>query len=174
VSRFVPRPWVLEVEFLAMHERSPYWATFRSRRVRVEGATGVQPHQDLGTSPFQSLLETHGIVTGVEDEQVRLAATRIPPAEATHQRLHLLGGHVVGVLLGWDAPCVYRRDPGIALEAELCNQLVAPSGHDGLAGGVAAGMVVIPASGARLGVTARPCALVYRVDPQDATGAFLC
>ena len=79
----------------------------------------MQPHQDLGAAALEVSLKPYGVVAGVEDEQWRLAAAGVLSAEATHQCLDLLGGRIVGVLLGRNAPRVDRRDSGIALESEL-------------------------------------------------------
>jgi hypothetical protein len=51
----------------------------------------------------------------------------------------------------------------------LRDELVGPSGHDGLAGGVAGRIVVEAALGARLGVAARPHAHVHGVDGRSAS-----
>jgi hypothetical protein len=69
-------------------------------------------------------------------------ATESPP----QQNLHLLGGHLVGVLGGPDALHVEGGGPTLADEVELCDELVSPSGHDRLAGRVARRMVIVALS----------------------------
>ena len=123
---------------------------------------------------LEILLQFHGIVACIEDEQRWLAATGIPAVETAHQCPYLFGCRLVRVLLRGNAPHIDRRDPGIALEAEFCDELVGPAGDDGLAGGVAAGVVVIPASGTGFGVAAGPRTLVDCVDSRYAAGTTLC
>ena len=112
----------------------------------------------------QAALQLHGVVAGVEDEQ----RDGLSFGQPTKQLLELLHGHLVGVLRGLDAPHVDRRHPGITGEAEFGDELVSPPGDDGLAGGVAARVVIEAALGARLGIAARPYRDVHRVDRRGA------
>jgi hypothetical protein len=76
---------------------------------------------------------------GVEDEQ----GNGLYFSEPAQQNLHLLGGHLVGVLGGPEALHVEGGGPTLADEVELCDELVGPSGHDRLAGRVARRMVIV-------------------------------
>ena len=76
----------------------------------------------------------------------------------------MLGGSHVGLLLRMYARYVHRSRPALADEVELRDELVGPSGYDGLPGGVARGMVVEAALGATFRVAPRPYAHVHGKD----------
>lgn len=61
----------------------------------------------------------------------------LSPPEPTQQDLHLLGADHIGILFRSDALHVHGSSPTLAGEAQLCDELVGPSGDDRLAGGVA-------------------------------------
>ena len=132
-----------------------------SHRVGVEAAPGAQPDENGRSAAREAPLQLHGIVASVEDEQGHAAFALGQPVEQGH---HLPGGHLVGVLRRADPPRVHGGHPTLPREADLGDPLVGPAGHDGLAGGVARGMVVEAALGARLGVAACPHAHVHGVD----------
>jgi hypothetical protein len=129
-------------------------------RVAVEATPCPQAHEDLARAPLHSLLQLHGIIAGIEDEQ----GSGPSLSDSSQQPLHLLGGEHVGVLGGPDALHVHRSGPALAYEVELRDELVGPTCDDGLAGGVAGRMVVVAALGARLGVAAYPHARVHGED----------
>ena len=131
---------VLEVEPLAVAEGTADRLLLRGFGIGVEDAVGVQPDQDLDGEVFELQLQPHRIVAGVEDEQGLGAML----GQATEQTADLLGGDEVGVLLRSHAPDVCGGYPGVAGEAELGDELVVPSGDDGLPGGVAAWVVIGP------------------------------
>jgi hypothetical protein len=64
----------------------------REARVAVEATPCPQAHEDLAVAPLESLLQLHGIVARVEDEQ-----GDDPFFKPTHQSLDLLCGDHVGV-----------------------------------------------------------------------------
>jgi hypothetical protein len=105
-------------------------------------------------------LHLDGVVARVEDEQ----GEGLSFFEPTQQSPDLLGGDLVGVLGGSDAPHVHGSGPTLAHEVELCDELVGPAGHDGLAGRMARRMVIEAALGAGLRVAACPHANVHGVD----------
>jgi len=110
-------------------------------------------------------VQLHRVVARVEDEhgsneEIPLLHGR-PPRE---ERPDLLRGDLVGVPCGVDALRVHGGGPTLAEEVELGDELVAPSGDDWLAGGVARGMVVEASLGTTLGVAAGPHAHVDGVD----------
>jgi hypothetical protein len=72
------------------------------------------------------------------------------------QAADLFDGYEIRILLRPHTPDVCRTHPGVPLEAEFCDELVVPSGDDGLTGRVAAGVVVVPVIRAAFGVAARP------------------
>ena len=137
-------------------------------RVAVEAAPGSQTDEYLARAPLQRSLQFHRVVARVEDEQGHRNFSSFEP---TQQSPHLRGGDHVGVLGGPDTLHVHRGGPALADEAQLCDELVGPSGDDGLAGGVAGRMVVEAALGARLGVAARPHARVHGKDRHLPFGA---
>jgi hypothetical protein len=132
-------------------------------RVAVEAAPGAQADEYLAWAPLQSLLHLDGVVARIEDEQrgsVSPTRRKGPPQE----RPHLLGGDLVGLLGGSDALHVHGSGPTLAHEVQLCDELVCPARHDGLAGGVARRMVVVAALRTTFRVAAIPHANVYGVD----------
>jgi hypothetical protein len=70
------------------------------------------------------LLQFRWVVAGVEDEQ-RSDYSRLGRREA-QKRFHLLGGHLVGVLVRADALYIHGGGPALAHEIELCDELVGP------------------------------------------------
>lgn len=139
-------------------------------RICVEAAARPQTEEDLARVPLQSLLQLHGIVVaGIEDEQGD--RNLLFPSEPAEQPLHLLGGDLVGVLHGMHAQYVHRSRPALADEVESSDELVGPTGDDGLACGVARRMVVVAALGARLGVASGPHARVHGKDGRLPFGA---
>jgi hypothetical protein len=129
-------------------------------RIAVEATPGAQADEDLPRAPLQCPLQFDGVVTCVEDEQWGGLSFFKP----TQQSANLLGGDHVGVLGRPDTLHVHGGGPALAGEVELRDELVGPSGHDGLAGGVAGRVVVEAALWAALGVAARPHAHVHGVD----------
>src|ERR671912_534137 len=111
-------------------------------RIGVEAATRPQTEEDLARPSLKPLLHLDGIVTGVEDEQ---EGRGLFLSESTQQSLHLLGSDQVGVLHGMDTLHIHGGTPTLADEVELGDELVGPSGYDGLASGVAGRMVVVAA-----------------------------
>jgi len=139
-------------------------------RVAVEAAPGAQAEEDLARASLQSLLHLDGVVARIEDEQrgnVSPTRRKGPP----QKRPHLLGGGLVGVLGGSDAPHVHGSGPALAHEAQLRDELVGPACDDGLAGGVARRMIVVAALGAALRIAAVPHANVHGVDEGLPFGA---
>src|SRR5215217_4838087 len=63
-----------------------------------------------------------------------------------------------------DTPCVNRSSPALANEVELCDELVGPSGDDGLSSRVAGRMVVVSTLGTALRIAAIPHAHVHGID----------
>ena len=104
-------------------------------RIGVETAPRPQTDEDLARIPLQPLLQLHGIVAGVENEQGSDLFLLGQPAQ---KRFHLLGGHLVGVPRGVDTLHVHGGGPALADEAEPAgDELVSPSSHDRPAGRVA-------------------------------------
>jgi hypothetical protein len=126
-------------------------------RLGVETTPRPQTDEDLARTPLQPL---HRIVASVENEQGSDPLLRRPP----EKRFHLLGGHLVGVLGGADTLHVHGGGPALADGVEPGDELVGPSGYDGLTGGVAGRMVVETALGAALRVAAGPHAHIHSVD----------
>jgi hypothetical protein len=62
---------------------------------RRNGEHSPQTDEDLHRLAFQSLLQFHGIVASVEDEQGNVPFLL---KRAAHKRFHLLGGNLIGVL----------------------------------------------------------------------------
>ena len=110
---------------------------------------------------LQCLLELDGIVAGIEYEQRHTAASH---RGASEQTLDLLAGYLVGLLLWSDATNIHGRGPTLAYESQLRDELVDPSGNDGLPGGVSRRMIVVSAIGTGLRIAAGPHAHVHRVD----------
>src|SRR5215207_3229017 len=132
-------------------------------RVAVEAAPGAQAEEDLARAPLQSLLHLDWVVARIEDEQrdsVSPTRRKGPPQE----RPHLLGGDRIGVLGGTESSHIHGSGPTLAHEAQLCDELVGPARHDGLAGGVPRRMVVVAALGAALRIVAVPHAHINGVD----------
>jgi hypothetical protein len=133
------------------------WAS--EARIGIEATPGAQTDEDLAPTPLKPLLHLDGIVASIEDEQ-RDARFLSDPTE---QALYLFDGDHVGVLHGMDAQCVNRSSPALANEVELCDELVGPSGHDGLPSRVARGMIVETSLGTALRVAAIPHARVHGI-----------
>src|SRR5919202_3604713 len=97
---FGPGAWVR-----ALHLRTmAAWASggggrASEARIGVEATPRSQTDEDLARTPLQSLLHLDGIVARVEDEQGSDPLLRRPAQE----RVHLLGGPLVGVLRGAEA-----------------------------------------------------------------------
>lgn len=123
-----PTRGVFEIELLPVAARASHRPFLDLFGVGVEGAVGVQPHQDVGALTLQAALQLDGIVARLEDEQGRGTAAR----GALQQVLHLSHGHVVGVFLRAHAPRIHRGDPRVALEGKPGDQLVGPACDDGL------------------------------------------
>jgi hypothetical protein len=136
-------------------------------RVAVEATSRPQADEDLAPAPLQCSLQFDGVVACIEDEQ----GNGLSFLEPIQQSPDLLGSEHVGVLGGPDALHVHGGSPALADEVELRDELVGPPGDDGLAGGVARGMIVVAALGARLGVAAIPHARVNGVDGHLSFGA---
>jgi hypothetical protein len=124
-------------------------------RIAVEATPGTQTEEDLAWAPLQCSLHLEGVLARVDDEQ----GEGLSYSEPTQQSLDLLGGGLVGVLGGSDAPHVHGCGPALADEVHLCYELVSPSSHDGLARRVAGRMVVVAAFWAALRVASGPHAL---------------
>jgi hypothetical protein len=129
-------------------------------RITVEATPGSQTDEYLARASLQSPLELNGIVAGVKDEQGYTAYHR----GSSEQPLYLLGGDRVRFLVRADPPRVHRGGPALSDEVELGDELVGPSGDDGLTGGVSGRMVVEAALGTTLGVASGPHAHVHGVD----------
>jgi hypothetical protein len=134
------------------------WAS--EARIGVEAAPGPQTDEDLARTSLKPLLQLHGIVARIKDEQ----GDSFFSSEPAQQSLYLLGGDHVGVLHGMDAQYVHRSGPTLADEAEPRDELVGPSSYDGLPRRVARRMIVVAALGAALRVAAIPHAYVHSVD----------
>jgi len=156
---------------IALHLRPAKLATrasdvfgrVRETRVAIEASPGAQADEYLARTSLESLLHLDGIVARIEDEQrgsVSATKRNGPPQE----RPHLLGSDHVGVLNGPNAPHVHGSGPALAHEVKLCDELVGPSCHNGLTGGVARRMVVVAPLRTRLGVAAIPHANVHGID----------
>jgi hypothetical protein len=135
-------------------------------RIAVKAASCPQTDEYLARAPLKSLLHFDGIVARVEDEQ----GEGLSPPEPTQQDLHLLGGDHIGILFSSDALDVHGTSPTLAGEAQLCDELEGPSGHDRLACRVARRMVVEAALVATLRVASGPHARVHGVDWRFASG----
>jgi hypothetical protein len=134
----------------------------REARVAVEAPPCSQTDEDLARSPLQPLLQLHGIIAGVEDEQGSDPLLLRPEAK---KRFHLLGGYLIGVLPRADASHIHGSGPTLADEIELGDELVSPSGDDRLPRRVARRMVVVSSLGAALlRVAAIPYAYVHGKD----------
>jgi hypothetical protein len=129
-------------------------------RIGVETATRPQTDKDLARTSLKPLLQLHGIVASVEDEQRNFSFLLRREA---HKRFHLLGGRLVGLLRRVEALYVHGGGPTLADEVELGDELVGPPRYDRLASRVARGMIVEAALGATLRVAARPNAHVHGV-----------
>ncbi len=129
-------------------------------RIGVEAAARPQADEDLTGRSLEPLLQLHGIVARVEDEQ----GSGLFLCESAQQSLHLFGGDLVGVLRGSEALHVHGGGPTLADEVEPGDELVGPSWPDGLPSGVARRMVVEAAIRAALRVAAGPHAHVHGVD----------
>jgi hypothetical protein len=90
--------------------------------VAIEATSGAQAEEDLARVPLEPLLHLDRVVARVEDEQ----GDGLFFFNATQQSLDLLGGDLVGVLGGPDAPHVHGGGPALAHEIELCDELVGP------------------------------------------------
>jgi hypothetical protein len=128
-------------------------------RITVEATPGAQAEEDLAWAPLQCSLHLDGVVDRVEDEQ----GEGLSYSEPTQQSLDLLGGDLVGLLGGSNAPHVHGCGPALSHEVQLCYELVSPSGHDGLPRRVAGRMVVVAAFWAALRVASGPHANVHGV-----------
>src|SRR5215213_9180671 len=124
-------------------------------RIGEEAATSPQTDEDLTRSSLQSLLHLAGIVSSVEDEQrsgpLLLFLVLMHKA---HKRFDLLNSHLACVLRRTQALHVHEGNPALANEIELCDELVGPSGDDGLPRRVAGRVVVEAALRATLCVAA--------------------
>jgi len=98
----------------------------------VEDPARRDADEDLGANVGERLGERGAVIAGVEDEQRHLPVRREPPDEP----LHLGNGGVGGVHLRAEAQHVCRRGPGVLRPTELADPLIAPPGHDRLAGRV--------------------------------------
>jgi hypothetical protein len=135
---------------------------FGEARVAVEASAGAQADENLArTAPLQALLQLHRVVARVEDEHGSGLPFLGRPAE---ERFDLLRGNLVGLPRGVNARNVHGSSPTLAHEVELGDELVSPSGHDGLPGGVAGWVVVEAALGAAFRVAAGPHAHIHGVD----------
>ena len=147
-----PARGVFEIELVAVAARAPHRPRLDLLRGGVEDPGWSATAPGLRAGPFQSALQLHRIVASVEDEH----AAGLWLGQPSHQGPHLRGGDLVGVLRRLYPPGIDGRNPRVALEAELGHELVGPAGNDGLAGGVAGRVVVVPPLGARLRVAAGP------------------
>jgi hypothetical protein len=129
-------------------------------RIAVEATSRPQTEKDLARTSLQSLLHLDRVVSGVEDEQGNDSLLGRP----AQKRFHLLGSHLIGVPCGVDASHVHKGGPALADEVELCDELVSPSGDNGLSGGVAGWMVVEAALGTTLSIASGPYAHVHGKD----------
>src|SRR5215203_2115220 len=127
-------------------------------RIGVEATPRSQTDEHLARTLLKPLLQFHGIVACIKDEQGNDPLLLMPEAE---KRFDLLGGHLIGVLPRADALHIHGGGPALADEIELCDELVSPSGHDRLPRRVARRMIVVSALGAALRVAAIPHAHVH-------------
>lgn len=132
-------------------------------RIGVEAAARSQADKDLAWTSFQPLLELHGVVAGVEDEKRHVCRTALH-CGSSEQPLDLLGGGHVHLPVRMDTLCIYRSRPTLAHEAQLRYELVGPSSHDRLSGGVARRMVIVAALRAALRIATGPDTYVHGVD----------
>jgi hypothetical protein len=130
-------------------------------RIGVEATPRSQTDEHLARTLLKPLLQFHGIVACIKDEQGNDPLLLMPEAE---KRFDLLGGHLIGVLPRADASHIHGGGPALADEIELCDELVSPACYDRLSRGVARRMVVEATLGATLCVAAIPNAHVYGVD----------
>src|SRR5215208_7228091 len=130
-------------------------------RIGVEATPRSQTDEHLARTLLKPLLQFHGIVACIKDEQGNDPLLLMPEAE---KRFDLLGGHLIGVLPRADASHIHGGGPALADEIELCDELVSPSGHDRLPRRVARRVIVVSALGAALRVAAIPHAHVHGKD----------
>ncbi len=136
----------LHLRPVATRASNVLWRRVAEARGAVEEAPPrPQADEDLTRAPLQwcSLHLDDGVVARVEDEQ----GSGLSSFEPVQQSPDLLGGDLVGVLGGSDAPRIHGSGPTLAHEVELCDELllVGPACDDGLAGGVAGRMIVVAA-----------------------------
>jgi site-specific DNA recombinase len=129
-------------------------------RVRGEAPAAAQPHEEGSAGLPQFLGEVERVVAGVEDEQRYRGVGRQVGDEVGD----LLNSHGVGGGAGMDAAHIERSGPTVAGQAQLRQPLISPTCDNGLAGGVARGVVGEAAVGAGLGIAARPDADIDGVD----------
>jgi hypothetical protein len=104
--------------------------------------------------------ELDGVVARIEEEPGQPALSW----QVGKEGRDLLGGEHIGILLRAQPPYAQGRCPALAGETELRNPRIRPAGDDGLAGGMARGMVVDGPFGAGLGVAARPDTHIDSID----------
>jgi hypothetical protein len=165
VSGFAPGFGVFEIELLSVSAGTSDRSLGQRFGIEVEDTPRVQPHEDLDAASFQALLQSHRIIARIEDEHGCIVAVWQPVQMCSH----LLRGHAVGIFFWLDPTSIYRCHPRVTLEAHTRHELVAPSGDDGLPGGVAARVVMVTARRAALRVAPRPRGNAHRVDEGSFT-----
>jgi len=129
-------------------------------RITVEATSCPQTDEDLARASLKPLLQLDGIVASVEDEK----GNTTPHGGPSEQPFDLLRGYRVRFLVRMDTLHAYRGGPALADEVELCDELVSPSGHDGLARGVAGRMVIVSPFRAAFCVASGPHAHIHRIN----------
>jgi site-specific DNA recombinase len=127
---------------------------------------GGKPEAAVVAHPHQQLHIHLGQVHGQPGQVVALVQAHQRPSlggvEPAAQCADLGGGHRGSVLVRAEPAQVDRLGPAVGGQVQPAHPLEGPGGHDRLAGGVAAGMVVPAASRAGGGVRPRPGGGVHR------------
>jgi hypothetical protein len=137
----------------------PVGAGASEARIPVE-ATSCPQDEYLARGSLKPPLQLDRIVARVEDEKGNIASH----GGSSEQLFDLLRGYRVCFMVRTDALHAYRDGPALADEVELCDELVSPPGHDGLARGVAGRMIVVSSLRAAFCVASGPHAHIHRIN----------
>jgi site-specific DNA recombinase len=119
----------------------------------VEVPVTADAHQHLDGCSRQFHLQLHGVKAAVEDHQRHWLLLSSKPDQ---QRTDLAGRDQVAVVRRVKAAHIHRRGPGVTLQLQADDELIAPARHDRLPGGMPRGVVVEPPTWGALRITARP------------------